>query len=216
MSRKLILKLALTIAFAFLVTFGLQKALGIDLATVENLVESFGFYAPLGYTLLLFLGLTVPFNPLSDFLTINLAAFLFPAHVAVVATFFAHCLALATNYYLAKKYGQTILKRLLNLQDQKDFEKLTKQMNFRILFGLRFMFPLTAVGIDVLSYASGIQKLPFGRFYIISIIPWTILNIAYFYSTSFFKEQSLILFFLPATVLIGLPLVIAAVRRLKA
>lgn len=180
----------------------MQKTFNFSVEDLESAVSSFGIFAPFAYAALLTLGLSVPMNPLPDYLLVNLAALLFSPQLAITATFFAHSAALAINYFVARTYARGILKFLANAAEFKDVEKLAKKIKIQVVFGMRFILPLTATGIDVVSYAAGFAKLPFAKFYVASIIPWSLISIIFFTATSATKEQSMALFFIPGMVLL--------------
>lgn len=213
MDRQTIIRLLFVFAVSFLISAILQQFFDIDLGKIKAVVNYFGPSAPIAYSALLFLGLTVPFNPISDFLVISLAALIFPPLTAIVATFIAHTGALVVNYWVGRKYVETLLKKLIADKDAQRIENLSHKINFGWIFGLRFLLPLTAIGIDVVSYASGLAKLPFGKFLLVSIIPWTIFNVLYFYSSSFLREINPALILVPAAVLVGIPILIISFRR---
>lgn len=213
--KQLILRLVLLFAALFLIGFGLQKTLQIDISSIQSWIESFGYLAPMIYSVMLFLGLSVPLNPISDFLLVNLAVLLFPPYIAVAATFIAHSLALATNYWLARRFGVGVLGKFATKKEMDYLIRMGEGIKVNFIFGFRFILPVTSIGIDVVSYASGISEFPFGKFFLASIIPWTILNVLYFYSTSYFKEVQPLLFFLPAIVLVIVPLGFLFVVRKK-
>ena len=81
------------------------------------------------------------------------------------------------------------------------------------MFALRFVLPLTAIGIDFVSYFSGMRRLGFARFYVASIVPWSAFSVVYFYSTAYLRDRSLLLFLVPALVLILGPSLIALLGR---
>ncbi|GEM_PF-1799558 len=205
MRRSLAIKFSLIFFAVFVGSIIAQKIFGITIEDLKVTINSFGIFAPVAYAVILFFGLSVPFAPISDFLTVNLAAFFFPPMTSVIATFFAQAATLAFNYWVGRNFGDYFLKKILKESEAKKVESFIDQLSFRWIFGLRFLLPLTAIGIDAVSYASGIARLRFIKFFLVSLIPWTILNIAYFYSTSFFEGKSPVLFFLPAVVLIALP-----------
>ena len=202
MNKKLVLNLILLYITLFSLGYLLQKTFNFNLRDLEIVVSSFGIFAPVVYTVLLTLGLSVPMNPLPDYLLVNLAALSFSPHVAIVATFFAHSAAVIVNYYVAKSLGRGILKFLANAEGFNNVENLTKKMSVKVVFGMRWILPLTATGIDIVSYAAGLAKLPLFKFYIASIIPWTILSILFFTGTSAARHQSTSLFFIPGLVLV--------------
>ena len=202
MRKRLILNLILLYIALFSLGYLLQKTFNFTLKDLESLVSSFGIFAPFVYAALLTLGLSVPMNPLPDYLLVNLAALSFSPQMAIVATFFAHSTALAINYHVAKILGRGILKNLANSGEFNNVENLTKKIKIPVVFGMRFILPLTATGIDIVSYAAGFAKLPFYKFYVASIIPWSLISIIFFTATSAVKEQSMALFFIPGMVLV--------------
>ena len=202
MRKRLILNLILLYIALFSLGYLLQKTFNFTLQDLESLVSSFGIFAPFAYAVLLTLGLSVPMNPLPDYLLVNLAALLFTPQMAIIATFFAHSAALAINYFVARIFARGILKILANAVEFKNVEKLTRKIKIQVVFGMRFILPLTATGIDVVSYAAGFAKLPFAKFYVASIIPWSLISIIFFTATSAVKEQSIALFFIPGVVLV--------------
>ena len=202
MRKRLILNLILLYIALFSLGYLFQKTFNFTLRDLESVVSSFGIFAPFVYAVLLTLGLSVPMNPLPDYLLVNLAALSFSPQMAIVATFFAHSTALAINYFVARTFARGILKILANAVEFKNVEKLTRKIKIRVVFGMRFILPLTATGIDVVSYAAGFAKLPFYKFYVASIIPWSLISIIFFTTTSAVKEQSMALFFIPGMVLV--------------
>ena len=145
--------------------------------------------------------------------TVNVAALVLQPEVSVLATFVAQSLALAVNYAVGRRFGLPLLGRLPPGRGRAAFERLGRSFSYRTIFALRFALPLTAVGIDFVSYAAGWRRLRFVPFWIVSIVPWTILSVIYFYSTAYLRERSFVLFFVPAIVLLVGPSVVLFVRR---
>jgi len=208
MRKRLFVKFLVIFLFAFIFSVAVQNFFHIELSNLEILVKSFGILAPVAYSLILFLGLSVPFNPISDYLTVNLAAFLFPPLVAITGTFIAHTLALGANYWIARRFGWKILSRLLSGEEGNYLADLAEKIRPSQIFWLRWLLPLTAVGIDFISYAAGLANLNFLRFYLVSIIPWTIINTLFFSSTNFVIDRATILFFIPGIIIVATPLVV--------
>ncbi len=213
MDQKTVIKISLVFLISFFGSILLQQIFNIDFETIRNLVDYFGPAAPIAYSFLLFFGLTVPFNPISDLLVVSLAALLFPPVVSVSATFVAHLVALTANYLIGRKFLDRFLQKILAKKEVERIEDLSRRINLNWIFGLRFLLPLTAVGIDAVSYASGLAGLKFWRFLIVSMIPWTAINIFYFYSSSFLREINPALIVVPVGVLVGIPALIFAFQR---
>lgn len=194
----------------------LQSTFRVSVQDLEDAVAAAGVFGPVAYAVVLFLGLTVPFNPVSDVATVNVAALVFDPEVSIVATFFAHSGAFAVNYYVARRFGNVGLRLITGRGEIKIVTKLRDQMGYRTILFTRFMLPLTAIGIDIISYLAGMRRMNFPRFYLASIVPWTIISVVYFVSTGYLKDQSLVLFLLPGALLIlGPPALVFAWRRFR-
>ena len=190
-----------------------QRYLGISQDGIEEAVDRAGVFAPAAYAVVLFLGISVPFNPVSDLATVSVAALVFEPHVSIAATFVAHTAALIVNYTVARRFGSRVVRLLAGQRASEVVARVGDRLDARRVFAIRFLLPLTAIGIDVISYLSGLRRLNFARFYVASIVPWTIISVAFFYSTSLLREQSLVLFFLPAALLILVPVIVVVGRN---
>lgn len=191
----------------------IQQNVDLSLDRLQEIVDSAGILAPLAYALILFLGLSVPFNPVSDLATVNVAALLFEPEVSIAATFLAHTTSLAVNYWVARHLGDRTLRLLSGERAAAFVERFGDRMTYGSVFSLRFALPLTGIGIDIVTYLAALGRLGFIRFYIVSIIPWTIVSVIYFYSTNYLREQSFILFFVPAVILLVAPSAFLLWRR---
>lgn len=208
MSRKTVIKFLILFLVFGIVSFFVERLFHINLDSLKRLVLSFGPFAPVFYTLMLFLGLSVPLNPISDFLVVSLAAAIFPPEVAILATFCAQFLALTVNYWVARRFEHTILRKITSADETESIEKLSKKIRLSWIFALRFILPLTAIGIDLVSYAAGTARLNYKKFMIVSLIPWTLYNTIFFFSTDLAKQISSKLFFVPAIIIIAVSVAI--------
>lgn len=212
-SRRTALRLGVLVAVILAVSLIAQRYIDFNRDDIEEAVDAAGVLAPALYAIVLFLGLSVPFNPVSDLATVSVAALVFEPHVSVAATFAAHSSALVVNYTVARRFGSRVVRLLAGQRASEVVARVGNRLDARRVFAIRFLLPLTAIGIDVVSYLSGLRRLNFARFYVASIIPWTIISVIFFYSTSFLREQSLVLFFLPAALLVLVPLLILIGRN---
>ncbi len=197
--------IALGVAAVVLIGAALQRRFGLTAEDIERGIRAAGPFGPAAYSALLVAGLTVPFNPLSDVLVVGAAALLFHPAVGIAATFVAQSVALAVNYGVARRYGDRAIALAGSARARQLVERIGRRRPYRVIFGLRFLLPLTAIGVDVVSYVAGVRRLHFGKFYAVSIVPWTLLSVAYFTSTAALKAYSTLLAFLPALVLIAVP-----------
>lgn len=208
MRKKLFFKFLVIFLVAFVFSVVLQRIFQISLDDLRSFVNSFGLLTPVVYSLVLTLGLSVPFNPVSDYLVVNLAAFLFHPFLAIAGTFLAHTFSLTINYWVARRFGWKLLGKVISREESNYLQDLSGKIRFSQIFWLRWLLPLTAVGIDIVSYAAGLARLNFFRFYAASIVPWTVINIAFFTGTNFVLDRSTILFFVPGAIIILTPLVV--------
>lgn len=207
--KKIFVRLAVIILTFYITVFTISRIFNIGLPQVREFVASFGIFGPIVYSFALLMGLTIPFNPISDFLIVNVAAILFPPHISIVFTFMTHCLVLIINYLLGKKYGGLVLEKIGSKKNLPFIEKNLKKLTLRNIFILRFFLPTSnIVGVEAISLLSGHEKLPFLKFFLVSIIPWTILNVIYFMSTYYLRERAFSLYFLPAIVMVFLPIIV--------
>jgi uncharacterized membrane protein YdjX (TVP38/TMEM64 family) len=213
MSRQTLIKIGLLFLVSLLISITVQRVFKVSLEDIQNLVTSTGIWAPLVYLLVLFLGLSVPFNPISDSITVSIAALVFPSWVAILMTFVSHCLALTANYLIARAWGDDLLRKLLSKEEVKQIEKLGPKIHPGLIFGLRFILPLNGIGFDFISYSSGIAHVRFRSFFIASIVPWTILSFVFFFSAGYLRNISPSLIFLPMVFLIFIPILYFATRK---
>lgn len=199
-----------------LVVIVLQFTVRFSVDDIERAVDRAGVFGPIAYAVVLFLGLSVPFNPVSDIATVNVAALFFDPVVSVIATFFAHSAALTVNFFVAKRYGHVGLRLLTGRGEIAIVDRLSARMSYRTVFVTRFMLPLTGIGIDIVSYLAGMRGLRFIPFYVASILPWSLISVVYFFSTAYLKDRSLFLFFLPAALLLlGPPILLYGWRWIR-
>lgn len=205
MSRATLLKLGLIFLISVSISFSLQRFFHIGLAEIKTFVLAAEIWAPLVYGLVLFLGLTVPFNPISDSITVSIAALVFPPPIAILMTFIAHSLSLLANYTVGRAWGDDLLRKILSKEEVTRIEKLGPKINPLWVFSFRFLLPLNAVGFDFISYAAGISHMDFRRFFLASIVPWTVLSIVFFSSAGLLRDINPSLIFLPILVLVLVP-----------
>ena len=191
----------------------LHQTVDFSFEEFERTVDEAGIFGPIVYGFVLFLGLTIPFNPVSDLATVNVAAFLFEPELSVAATVSAQSASLIANYWFARHLGDRTLRLLSGAKAAAFVERFGGRMTYRTVFTLRFALPLTGIGIDVVTFLAALGGLGFIRFYLVSITPWLLIDIIYFYSTSYLRDQSFILFFLPAAILLIAPSTFLLWRR---
>jgi len=196
------LKLILLAVLIGVALWVLNSVVEVDQADLERAIDRTGIWGPIAYAVILTLGLTVPMNPVSDLLTVTVAAVLLDPKVAILATGVAHTIAITVNYYIGYLYGARMIDRLLARRDVPLLRRVRDHITVRAIFLLRFALPLTAIGIDWISYLAGIQRLRFVPYFIASMVPWTVMSVIYFTSAALLRETSPFLVLLPAVAII--------------
>lgn len=139
---------------------------------ISDTVSKAGIYAPILYILIQILGQI--FAPLSTS-ALFVAGFLMFGKVAIIYAIITWLISSIINFFLARKYGKRVLKRFIGEQGLEKIETLADMIDNRTFFVLRFT---TFYINDFVSYAFGLTKVSFKRYYIstvISMIPWAVL-----------------------------------------
>lgn len=201
--------------FLVMTTIGiaLQGIFHLELKTLKDWVLSFGLLAPVVYGILIFLGLIIPFNPLSDFALVIFASYAFPPLHSITATLVANILAITFNYYFAYTFGEKILKKIFSPKDYQEIEKLIKKINYMLIITIRSIPSSTSIGFDAISYAAGIYKLPFLKFFLSSMLPWGSITIVFFVSTYILRGYHTALIFLPVVIFAFIPLIVILLKK---
>lgn len=213
-SRSLVLCGGAGIAGLLVVLALLNRFVDINQDDLESWIDGAGALAPITYAVVLFLGLTVPFNPISDLLTVTVAALLLDPWVAIVATFAAQAASVTLNYVLARRYGPGVMRRLKE-RNVPLVARIERHVTLKTVFLFRFALPLTGIGVDFISYLSGMRRLPFAPFFAATMGPWTLLSVIYFVSAGMLREVSPGLVLVPAIILLAVTsLVVIVIRRI--
>ncbi|MGE3962405.1 MAG: VTT domain-containing protein [Dehalococcoidia bacterium] len=214
MSRSTLVRLGAFILVIAAALLALNLFVDIDRSDLEDAIDRAGIWGPIAYAVILALGLSIPFNPVSDLLTVTVAALILDPFEAILATFAAHSFAVIVNYAVARRFGAGILDRVSDQPRLHFLHRLRESIDLKTVFVLRLALPLTAIGIDFVSYLAGMKRLNFAGYYLVSVVPWTLMSVVYFTSAGALRDSSPVLVFVPAVVLIaGSSLLVFLLRR---
>ena len=164
MSRSTLLRLGGFVLLLGALLLALHFLVDISREDLEEGIDRAGIWGPLTYAVILALGLTVPFNPVSDLLTVTVAALVLDPTEAILATFAAQFVAVSVSYILARRFGAGILDRVTGESRLAFLERLRQRIDLKTVFVLRMALPLTAIGVDVVSYLPGMKRLNYGGY----------------------------------------------------
>lgn len=202
-SRSTIVRLGLFVFVVIVLLLALNWFVDVDRDDLESAIARAGIWGPVTYAVILALGLTVPFNPVSDLLTVTVAALVLDPVDAIVATFVAQAFSVTVSYLVARRIGGGILDRIADQPRLGFLARLRENIDLRTVFFLRLALPITAIGVDFVSYLAGMKRLNFAGYFAVSLVPWTIMSIVYFASAGILRDTSPVLVFVPAAILIG-------------
>lgn len=140
---------------------------GISAEDVKHYLESFGVLAPLIYILLFTF---VPLTLFPDAVLAIAAGLVFGLYHGFIYTMIGAACGATLAFYIARKLGQGVVKRLIK-HDISIFNERVEKNGFFIILVLR-LIPL--LPFDVISYSAGFSKIRYQDFLIgtlIGIIP---------------------------------------------
>ncbi len=202
-SRSTVVRLGIAVVVILAIWVTVNVFVDVDQDDLETTIDRAGIWAPIAYAVILLLGLTVPFNPVSDLLTITVAAIMLHPLEAILATFVAQASSVTINYLIAARYGGGVLDRLEDQPKLSFLNRLRENIDLRTVFVLRLALPLTAIGVDFVSYLAGMKRLNFPGYFLVSLVPWTVMSVAYFTSAGFLRDESPFLVLVPAGIIIA-------------
>ncbi len=139
---------------------------------ISEIISKVGILAPVIYILIQIAGQI--FAPLSTS-SLFIAGFIMFGKVAVLYAVITWLISSVTNFYLARRYGKRVLRRFIGEQGVERIERIAERIDNRTFFVLRLS---TFYINDFTSYAFGLTKISFKRYYIstiVSMIPWAII-----------------------------------------
>lgn len=147
----------LTAAILF-VAFKDQFGILSDRENFEELVKSFGVWAPL--VIILSVVLEVVIAPLPGFIPAISAGFIFGPLEGSIYTYIGNVLGSLLVFWIARRFGKLILEKIINKAKLEKYERLIERReNVLLLF---YIFPIFPV--DILSGAFGISKISLRKF----------------------------------------------------
>lgn len=138
---------------------------------ISTFITKAGPLAPVLYVLIQIIGQI--FAPLSTS-ALFVAGFIIFGKNAIFYSVLTWLISSITNFYLARKFGKKVLKRFIGEEGIIRIEEIAERIDTKRFYLLRFS---TFYINDFASYAFGLTRIPFFKYYIatvISMIPWSI------------------------------------------
>jgi len=138
---------------------------------ISTFITKAGPLAPVLYVLIQIIGQI--FAPLSTS-ALFVAGFIIFGKNAIFYSVLTWLISSITNFYLARKFGKKVLKRFIGEEGIIRIEEIAERIDTKRFYLLRFS---TFYINDFASYAFGLTRIPFFKYYmatVISMIPWSI------------------------------------------
>ena len=132
---------------------------------VEDWLEPLGIWGPLAY-IALFAG-SMLFAPIPTAPAPVIAATVFGGALGFLYTLIATALGSSICFWISRTLGRRVLRRLMSESAVAKIDELGERLGIRLLIVLRLV-PLA--GVDYVSYAAGLTRMPFGIYLIISVL----------------------------------------------
>ena len=169
-----------------------------DINDTVNFLKSFGVWALLIFFIIAIL--EVVLAPIPSFVLFSAGGLLFGGFTGGLVALVGNTIGSLIAFFIAKRYGRELFKQAINRKQRERFDKYSVKYGGYALFILR-LNPFTST--DVLSYLSGITKMPFKHFFLATFFGLLPLSFAQSYLGSDFIGDSNLFFaiFLLVTVL---------------
>lgn len=132
--------------------------------TIKNIVENAGIFGPV--VLIFLIWITNVFAPLGS-APFLFAGFYLYGEMIIVFAFIAALIAAVTNFWIAKIWGRSLVKKLVGSKSLEKIDHLTDNYGYQTLFIIRIFLG----GFhDVISYVFGLTKMKFAPYFIISFL----------------------------------------------
>ena len=130
----------------------------------EGFVRSFGPIAPLVVILTIIVEVIVA--PIPGFIPIISAGFIFGPIEGSIYALTGNVIGSAAAFFLSRKFGRPLVSKLIDKERLDKYEiAVSRQENLLLLFYFIPIFP-----IDVISFAFGLSKIKFKKFFIITSV----------------------------------------------
>lgn len=131
----------------------------------EEWLEPLGPWGPIAYIAIF--AASMLFAPIPTAPAPVIASAVFGGAFGYLYTMIAVALGSAICFWAARLLGRPALRRLVSQEALSKIDQLGQRLGIRLLIVLR-LFPIA--GVDYVSYAAGLTRMPFGSYLVISVL----------------------------------------------
>ncbi|MAG44783.1 hypothetical protein CL633_02735 [bacterium] len=158
-----IIKILLAILVLYFVLAWTSSLISLD--KLENFAQSLGVFGPL--IIVLYIIFSHVLAPLVGTPAIVLGVLMFGVFETVFYLYLANMISAIINFYISRKFGRKLVLRFVG---KRSMAKIDEFIN---LFGTKLLIVSRVLGFSVselISYAAGLTKISFKKYFVITLI----------------------------------------------
>lgn len=158
-----IIKILLIILVLYFVFSWLSSLISLD--KLQSFAQSFGIFGPI--VIVLYIAVSHILAPLAGTPAIVLGVLMFGVFKTVFYLYLASIISSVVNFYISRKFGRKLVLRFVGKRS------MTKIDEFINLFGTKLLIISRLLGFSVfelISYAAGLTKMSFKKYFVITLI----------------------------------------------
>lgn len=159
------MSIGLPILITLVISYSLQAKILANQADFTRWLSSFGPYVILIYIVLQ--SITIIIAPIGGFFLVVAMMALFGPAIALTFTYLVTTSCYLINFYLARRYGRGLVKKLIGQEPLEKLDHIVKDAGLPLLIITRI---LQGANFDYISYVWGLTEIPFRTFAIVNII----------------------------------------------
>lgn len=172
--KKLLLALVIVIGLYVTMALALQT---VGLENAKHFIRGTGWQAPILYTALCALSLILA--PLSGGSLFVIGGALFGKDVAWTLSWAASILGCSINFWISRKLGRKAVSRLVGQGNLDELDRFTQRFQGQqAILGMILLMPISQ---DIISYAIGLTRISYLRFFVALVISGAATVAAYIY-----------------------------------
>jgi len=172
--KKLLIAMGLFLGFYGLAVLVL-RAIGLE--NLQSVIQQLGIWGPVAFVALCTVSMIVaPLSSSSIFVT---GGVLFGQQIGFLLSLLASVLGCCVNFWISRKLGRKVAARFIGKNSLDDLDHFTSRLNSH--HGIVFMILVLPISQDLLSYAVGLTKVKFWKFFVALVISGIAVVAAYVY-----------------------------------
>lgn len=172
--KKLLIPTLMFISFYALAVLSL-RAIGLE--NLHSAIQQLGMWAPIAFvSLCTFSMILAPLSSSSVFIT---GGVLFGQQIGFLLSLLASVMGCCVNFWISRKLGRKVAARFIGKDSLEDLDRFTNRLNSQQ--GIFLMILVMPISQDLISYAVGLTKVKFWKFFVALVVSGIVVVGAYVY-----------------------------------